>query len=53
MFIEGIVEEAVLFPSGGPAAHWETVEESPGIWVTRIAKPPLKLEDEDEDEYES
>lgn len=40
-FIEGILEDALLFPLFGPCAKgdsgkWETVEEEPGIWVTRL-----------------
>ncbi|KAJ7665266.1 hypothetical protein DFH06DRAFT_923309, partial [Mycena polygramma] len=33
-FVEALLEDALVFPlsSGG---KWETVEESPGIWVTR------------------
>jgi hypothetical protein len=33
LFIEALLEDALIFPTKrGP---WETVEESPGIWVTR------------------
>ncbi|KAG6829491.1 hypothetical protein H0H92_004373 [Tricholoma furcatifolium] len=35
-FIEGILEDAIIFPTSG-GAKWETVQESPGIWVTQIA----------------
>ncbi|KAG6843902.1 hypothetical protein H0H87_011910 [Tephrocybe sp. NHM501043] len=36
-FIEGILEDAILFPGKG-GLQWETVEESPGIWVTRTVE---------------
>jgi hypothetical protein len=39
-FIEGLLEDALLFPlrsdmSNRTQERWETVEETPGIWVTR------------------
>jgi hypothetical protein len=44
LFIEGILEEAVLF---GSATHeWETIEEQAGLWVTQ------RCEWDDEEEYE-
>ncbi|KAJ7865672.1 hypothetical protein B0H13DRAFT_1636960 [Mycena leptocephala] len=38
LFIEALLEDALIFPliSG---CQWETVEESPGIWVTRPIEP--------------
>ncbi|KAJ6610030.1 hypothetical protein B0H10DRAFT_1954102 [Mycena sp. CBHHK59/15] len=44
-FLEALLEDALLFPL--PSARWETVEESPGIWVTR-ALPPPKYNDSDD-----
>lgn len=40
-FIEGLLEDALLFPYRGPTTErtfekWETVEDRPGIWVTRL-----------------
>jgi hypothetical protein len=40
-FIDGLLEDALLFPYRGPTSgrtfeKWETVEETPGIWVTRL-----------------
>jgi hypothetical protein len=38
LFIEAVLEDVLIFPliSG---SKWETVEESPGIWVTRPIEP--------------
>ncbi|KIM37788.1 hypothetical protein M413DRAFT_30705 [Hebeloma cylindrosporum] len=40
-FIDGLLEDALFFPFRGPTSgrtfeKWETVEETPGIWVTRL-----------------
>ncbi|KAF9462795.1 hypothetical protein BDZ94DRAFT_1260361, partial [Collybia nuda] len=43
-FIEGLLEEVLLFPPFDGFGVWETVEESPGIWVTR----PVMTADPDE-----
>jgi len=60
-FIEGLLEDALLFPYRDPqsARHfemWETTEESPGIWVTRLKSHKEDDEDDlecdDEDDLE-
>ncbi|KAF5378546.1 hypothetical protein D9615_007074 [Tricholomella constricta] len=38
IFVEGILEEAIMFPGVGQPLKWETVEESPGIWVTQTVR---------------
>lgn len=66
IFIEGIIEAAVIFPSA--IQEWGTVETSPGVWVTRMKRDQKQMdrdgtiqtkcadnqgycaEDEDEDE---
>ncbi|GLB45708.1 hypothetical protein LshimejAT787_2600410 [Lyophyllum shimeji] len=53
LFVEGILEEAILFPEIGQAGKWETVEERPGIWVTRMVNSrDCQDGDMDEDEGE-
>jgi len=52
-FIEGLIEDALLFPLRDASSlrdfeKWETVEESPGIWVTRL-KDDGSLESDDSD----
>lgn len=51
LFIEGLLEEVLLFPSFHDTERWETVEESPGIWVTRplSRNEPIAESEEDED----
>jgi hypothetical protein len=53
-FVEGLLEDALLFPVD--FARWETVQEVPGIWTTRMKagdaeklKEPLKFEEEGEE----
>ncbi|KAF8883883.1 hypothetical protein CPB84DRAFT_1686074 [Gymnopilus junonius] len=51
-FIEGLLEDALLFPYRGHFSRklhekWETVEESPGIWITRIQEDRNMDEDDD------
>ncbi|KAG6861477.1 hypothetical protein C0995_016256 [Termitomyces sp. Mi166 len=50
-FIEGILEDVVMFPGKklGDGAQWETVEESPGIWVTQMAKTASDNEEDSEE----
>jgi hypothetical protein len=45
-FIEGLLEDVLMFSS---SEGWETVEETPGIWVTR----PIALGDPDQPILES
>ncbi|KAG5649668.1 hypothetical protein H0H81_002576 [Sphagnurus paluster] len=52
-FIEGILEEAVMFPK--VPQQWETVLECPGVWVTRmvadwVAAAAADEDDEDDDD---
>ncbi|KAF9462796.1 hypothetical protein BDZ94DRAFT_1260362 [Collybia nuda] len=52
LFIEGLLEDVLLFPlrsslSKRVLERWETVEESPGIWVTR---PMIKVAKDVDDE---
>jgi hypothetical protein len=57
-FIEGLIEDALLFPlrravSKQKSEIWETEEESPGIWVTKLKaqeKLTVRITDEDEDD---
>ncbi|KAG6905913.1 hypothetical protein DXG01_016969 [Tephrocybe rancida] len=58
-FIEGVLEDAVLF-AGKDGARWDTVEESPGIWVTKIIMSAEDVEkygmddtDDDDEEEDS
>lgn len=51
-FIEGLLEDALLFPLRSDLSkrmheRWETVEETPGIWVTRPMASELVVEVED------
>ncbi|KAF8055200.1 hypothetical protein FPV67DRAFT_1436584, partial [Lyophyllum atratum] len=48
-FVEGIIEEGILYPGTGKSGKWETVLDAPGIWVTRMAAWDGMDEDEDED----
>jgi len=61
-FIEGLIEDALLFPLRHPLSKqksekWETVAESPGIWVTKLkvqeksaaVKSVVVLPEDDED----
>ncbi|RDB18226.1 hypothetical protein Hypma_000466 [Hypsizygus marmoreus] len=43
IFIEGLLEDALLFPA---KQAWETVEEYPGIWLTRLI-PMQDVDDND------
>lgn len=61
LFIEGLLEDVLLFPlhsslSDRVFERWETVEETPGIWVTRPMVEGVKDLDEnnlsDDDVYE-
>ena len=62
-FVEGLLEDALLFPMD--FARWETVQEVPGIWTTRMKaedaeklieplklKEPLKVEEEGDEDTE-
>ena len=51
-FIENILEDALLFPLFGPhgkdnSGKWETIEEEPGIWVTRLKTKQRALDGDD------
>ena len=58
MFIEGLLEDVLLYPqhwytmkryrNGG----WETVEESPGIWITRLISARIMGESDSDSESE-
>ncbi|OBZ68062.1 hypothetical protein A0H81_11922 [Grifola frondosa] len=37
-FIEALLEEIFYYPVETAYVYWETVEESPGIWVTRLTE---------------
>ncbi|KAJ7630981.1 hypothetical protein FB45DRAFT_1152655 [Roridomyces roridus] len=54
LFIEGLLEDALLYPhiSG---CKWETVEETPGVWVTRAIgiSPAASNADADSDSSDS
>lgn len=64
MFIEGLLEDVLFYPSYSSTVErqhkeaWETVKESPGIWVTRLmvsrkmADSDSENESTDTDEYE-
>ena len=52
-FLEGLLEDVLLFPMASyvgdrAEGRWETVEESPGIWVTR-PKVDMDAAESDED----
>jgi hypothetical protein len=52
-FLEGLLEDVLLFPMASyvgdrAEGRWETVEESPGIWVTR-PKADMDAAESDED----
>ena len=49
VFIEGLLEDALLFPSR-PENGWETVETHDGYWVTRSTAQPISHLDDNEDE---
>lgn len=56
-FIDGLLEDALLFPYRGPTSErtfekWETVEDTPGIWVTR-PKANRDATEESKDENDS
>jgi len=54
-FLEDLLEDALLFPLRSDLSHrtherWETVEESPGMWVTRpMASLEVELDDDTDD----
>lgn len=54
-FLEDLLEDALLFPlrsdlSNRTHERWETVEETPGIWVTRpMASLEVEVEDDSDD----
>jgi len=59
-FIDGLLEDALFFPFRKPTSErtfeqWETVEDTPGIWVTRLKanRDPFEETMDDENEYES
>ncbi|KAG6829487.1 hypothetical protein H0H92_004369 [Tricholoma furcatifolium] len=47
-FIEGLLEETILYPSSS-ANRWETFEETPGIWVTRMVAVGEEVEESEDD----
>ena len=54
-FLEDLLEEVLLYPmrstfSSRTNERWETVEDTPGIWVTRPMGDPAQLKFEDEDD---
>jgi hypothetical protein len=56
--IEGILEDAVLFPLRSSFSHriterWDTFEESPGIWVTRPTASSGGPHDDESDSNDS
>jgi len=61
MFIEGLLEDVLLYPHHWTSMRkyrkesWETVEESPGIWITRLMSARIMgdSDTEFESEYES
>ncbi len=57
-FIEGLIEDALLFPLRHPLSKqdsekWQTVEESPGIWVTKLKAQGKLTGNSDEDDEDS
>jgi hypothetical protein len=54
-FLEDLLEDAILFPlrsdlSNRTQERWQTVEESPGIWVTRpMTSVEVEIVDDDSD----
>ena len=60
MFIEGLLEDVLLYPPQWYTMKryrnegWETVEESPGIWITRLTSARIMGESDSEcEEYDS
>jgi len=64
MFIEGLLEDMLLYPPAWSTMNkyrnegWETVEESPGIWITRLISARImgdtdgESENSDAEEFE-
>ena len=56
MFIEGLLEDVLLYPHHWHSVEkyrneaWETVEESPGIWITRLMTARIMGESDGESE---